>query len=218
MTRAPHRINLGLPSGPPKFRSRLEHKLRFDQISILGLDPGGTTGWSLLVIPKEIDGTDVFSHKLDKILENIVNWDHGEIVTLGAEDESAYRLSSLIMQRPGIAVVVEDFILRAERKEKSRELLSPVRITAKLESYLWRMQCKMFLQQPAQAKTTVTDERLRLWGCIPPDGLTDHARDADRHVILFLRRCLGAAGAQLKVSAWPHIYAACENKDETLGA
>jgi len=109
---------------------------------------------------------------------------------------------------------VEDFILRPERKEKSRELLSPVRLTAKLETYLWRSGRVMFLQQAAQAKTTVTNERLALWKCSATDGLTDHARDADRHALLFLRRCLGPAGVGLKRAGWPHIYAQDQDKED----
>ena len=116
-------------------------------------------------------------------------------------------LYKLISDWPTAAVVVEDFILRAERKEKSRELLSPVRLTAKLETYLWRDGRRMFLQQPAQAKTTISNERLKMWNCYTGTGAQEHARDADRHAMLFLRRCMGPQGVQLKRNAWPHVYA-----------
>jgi hypothetical protein len=189
----------------PKFR-RKRPELPRNAVPIIGIDPGQMTGWSLLVLRKNIGDRDVFSWNLDAILRNRLHWQHGEINTLGNEDEAVYNLYRLVDEWPHAAVVVEDFILRAERKEKSRELLSPVRITAKLETYLWRNGRRMFLQQPSQAKTTCTDERLGLWGCKVDDGMPDHARDADRHAVLFARRCLGPQGVGIKRNAWQHLY------------
>lgn len=191
----------------PHFKLTAVDEFRSNIVPIIGLDPGGTTGWSLLVIPRKINGRDVFSHNQDVILSHKLVWEHGEIGTLGIEDEAVYQLSKLIFAWPEAAVVVEDFILRAERKEKSRELLSPVRLTAKLETYLWRAQRKIFLQSPSEGKGTQTDAHMKAWNVLAEDGLPDHARDADRHVIHFLRRCMGVQGVKVKRSAWPHIYA-----------
>lgn len=203
-----------LPNVSPKLRRAEGSKpMPVMKLPIIAIDPGQMTGWSLLVLRREIGARDCFSWNLDAILRKKVLWQHGEINGYGAEDEAVYRLAKLINQWPTAAVVVEDFILRAERKEKSRNLLSPVRITAKLETYLWRQNRPMFLQQPSQAKTTITDERLALWHCKADDGLEDHARDADRHAVLFARRCLGPAGAGLKKLAWPHIY--CDDQEAT---
>jgi len=180
-------------------------------LPIIAIDPGQTTGWSLLVLRRSLRERDIFAWNLDTILRSKKTWQHGEIHSLGCEDDAVFRLYKMIDEWPSAAVIVEDFILRSERKEKSRELLSPVRITAKIETYLWRNGRPMFLQQASQAKTTVTDERLALWGCKANDGLPDHARDADRHAILFARRCLGPAGVGMKRLAWPHIYAQDED-------
>jgi hypothetical protein len=200
----PQRRELAIKN--PYFRSTHKLDLPMDCLPILAFDPGGTTGWSLLVLRKEIGGQDVFSWNLDQILSHKLSWEHGEIPTYGAEDEAVYQLSKLIEQWPTAAIVVEDFILRAERKEKSRELLSPVRLTAKLGVYLWRMRKRMFLQQAAQAKPVITNERMAMWRCLAEDGLPDHARDADRHALLFLRRCIGPKGVAVKRAAWPHLY------------
>lgn len=200
----PQRRNLKVLT--PHFRGVSVDDYPVDVLPILAFDPGGTTGWSLLVLPKQIGGSDIFSWNLDSILRSRVSWIHGEVHTMGEEDKAVYQLSKMCDSWPTAAIVVEDFILRSERKEKGRELLSPVRLTAKLETYLWRQDRQMFLQQAAQAKTTITDERLQLWGCKADDGLPDHARDADRHAVLFLRRCIGPQGVSVKRAAWPHLY------------
>jgi hypothetical protein len=198
----PQRRNILVPT--PKFRRPNSGTLPVSVLPILGLDPGGTTGWSLLVIRKEWLERDIFSWNLDTILANKLSWEHGEVPTAGCEDDAVWRIAKLIEDWPSAAIVSEDFILRPERKEKSRELLSPVRITAKIETYLWRSKRRMFLQQPSQAKSTITDERLKFWSCYTSEGGMQHARDADRHVLLFLRR-LKAHEVPLSV-VWPHIY------------
>lgn len=189
----------------PHFRRRLTSN-RTDVLPIFAIDPGGTTGWSFLVLPRTLKDRDIFSWNLDTILSNRLVWEHGEIVTKGVEDEGIYALWKIIDTWPTAAVVVEDFILRTQRKEKSRDMLSPVRLNAKLETYLWRSRRPMFLQQPSQAKTTVTDDRLHMLNCYNEVGGLGHARDADRHAILFVRRCLGAPGVPVKHRAWNHIY------------
>lgn len=205
----PLRRNITTMQPHIKRASREELGIR---VPILAFDPGGTTGWSLLVLPRNIQRKDVFSWPPDAILASAKVWEHGEIVTTGDEDNAAYQMARLCQMWPGAAIVIEDFILRVERKEKSRELLSPVRITAKLEAYLWKTGRKPFLQDPSQGKR-MTDERLALLGALVDDGLPDHARDADRHAVMFLKRCIGPQGVSLKRSAWPHLYSTEENND-----
>jgi hypothetical protein len=83
-------------------------------------------------------------------------------------------------------VIVEDFILR--EKTKGRSLLSPVRLTSMMVDQLHsspEIHASFHLQQPADAKS-VTDEQLREH-CAYAVG-HQHARDATRHLILFLRK------------------------------
>lgn len=175
-------------------------------IPILALDPGGTTGWSLIVLKRELLGRNVFDQPLEMILKSKMKWDHGEIDCRQSEDVAVYQIRKLIDEWPSAAIVVEDFILRTQRREQSRELLSPVRITAKIEHHLWLCQRKMFLQQPAMAKR-LTDERLKALGVYTRDGGLQHARDADRHVVMFIRRCMdGTKGVVLQQNSWPHIF------------
>lgn len=49
-----------------------------------------------------------------------------------------------------------------------------------------RMRRTLLQQNPADAKSVVTDERLKLWGMWTPGA--DHARDATRHALLYLSK------------------------------
>lgn len=181
-----------------------------DTASILAFDPGGTTGWSLLVLPRNWGNQNTFAMPQDVILRNKIRWHHGEIDCIVSEDQAVRHINKLIDQWPGAAIVVEDFILRPHRNEMSRDLLSPVRITAKIEHHLWRYNRKMWLQTPAQAKSVSSDDRLKAWGVYTSSGGLQHARDADRHVMLFLRRCMGSKGIALRNVAWPHLFTESE--------
>jgi hypothetical protein len=205
--RGPTKVDL-VPYRPSKLGSQRKNKeVPRDILPILGIDPGGKTGWSLLVLRRAWCGKDIFELAPDVMLEHKIKWDHGEISCPGNEDLAAYQIMRLIEDWPSAAIVMEDFILRANRHEMNRDLLAPVRIIAKVEHHCWRVGRKMFLQQPSFAKTTVTDERLRLWNCYTSEGGLGHARDADRHVLTFMRRCMDKkSGRTIKPVAWQHIY------------
>lgn len=94
---------------------------------------------------------------------------------------------------PDSDMVIEDFILQTSIK--GRELLSPVRIGHKIDYQLWRglkvasgerMQFEPYWQSASDAKSVMTDERLRLMAMYTPGP--DHARDATRHANMWLRK------------------------------
>jgi hypothetical protein len=171
------------------------------------------------------------------ILDNIQHWAHGQIATELVDDnigsshptihkerkrisrmagngwakdttsESAavHEMLQIVKQWPGCAVGMEDFIVR--QFNQSYEFLSPVRLTAALDYALWLMGIQSYRQQPSEAKSTVTDERLKLWGFYEKSGAQVHARDADRHCLTFLRKCKDPLkGPARRRLAWPHIY------------
>ncbi|QAU07304.1 RuvC-like resolvase [Gordonia phage NosilaM] len=188
-------------------------------LSIIAFDPGGTTGWSIMrldpakLLDKTVRPNDVVTH-----------WYHGEI-DCGAQSGSAgtsaiaqggdlghsetgeaagvflcERLIQVAAGVPRTVVVVEDFILRTQ--SKGRDALSPVRITGGLDQLLWEgknVPYPLTKQQPSEAKSSVTDERLKLWGFY--ESGSRHARDADRHALLFLRK-VRASRAKM-FTAWP---------------
>lgn len=188
--------------GPKRVNSFLQINSARRGISVLAIDPGGTTGWSLLNLANLPGGT--WNMNFSEIMENKISWEHGEVDTRGNENKAVESICNVIKLWPTAAVVLEDFILRPERRESSRDLLSPVRINAILTHTLWRQGRTPILQSPQIAKTTCTDLRLKEWNCYTPDGGLGHARDADRHIILFVRRCMGDSvqSKKLRETAW----------------
>lgn len=149
----------------------------FEAVAI-GIDPGGVTGMACVGMDHEgtfwlLEHEQVDSREL-------------------GEEEAAAQIADLAWiwtDRHGCDVlVVEDFILRS--KVTDRSLLSPVRITAKVETYLLRYGVledygDIQLQQASAAKSIATDERLKHWGLWIRGR--QHARDAARHCVVALR-------------------------------
>ena len=183
--------------------------------TVISIDPGGTTGWSVMVVHPEA----LVDPKVP-ILSNIEHRDNGQIrampVPLGKakvkvrdlshEERACIRIlmHDVIERWPGAVIVIEDFILR--KSGMSRELLSPVRLTAALE---WAIDAlpvpyEIVRQTPSEAMQTATDERLKKWGLYARAGGQQHARDADRHSITFMRKAKYSGG--VRAMAWPHLY------------
>ena len=83
------------------------------------------------------------------------------------------------------SVIIEDFILRLGTKD--RQLLAPVRLAARLEDRLYSSGFggEIVYQTPSDAKSIVTDDRLKHWGLWHVGS--PHIRDAWRHMIKYLR-------------------------------
>lgn len=194
-------------------------------LTIVGVDPGGTTGWSVL----KVDYFRLIDQSIP-IDNAIIQWRHGQIdcgansgnaatsatandfglgISETGEAAGVWLMENIIRQNamfPGAtAVVIEDFILRINNK--GRDALSPVRITAALQQLLWEGQyAEIFKQQPSEAKSALTDDRLKRRGFYDPSGAARHARDADRHALLFLQKCRQKPSQMKK--AWPVILEA----------
>lgn len=151
--------------------------------TIIWFDQGGTTGWAVFNIwPEALQDPGY------KILSNIHSWSAGEFI--GSEDEMIDSMMDLIYAWEESAYVgYEDFILR--KFSMGRELLSPVRLGARLEDRMYREKRTAQLQSPQQSSlafTKVTDDRLKQWGFWNPLKGQEHARDAVRHAITFASR------------------------------
>lgn len=224
-------------SAPHSAKIRRNTELPSDTISIIAIDPGGITGWSVLVLRTEWIGREIWDWPQDVIVRNRIAWWHGEIdcrneVLTGANNSEAkrakqrsivggannvrgvnieelkgtYVIKKLIDQWPDAAVVIEGFQLLQMAVD-----LSPVRIIARIEDHLWENGRNMFTQMPAM-KATATDARMKEWNVYTPNdsalGLAGHARDADRHAMMFLRKAM--SDSRFRTIAWPHIYPALE--------
>jgi hypothetical protein len=167
--------------------------------SIVGIDPGTHTGvaWALVSVRqvKELGWKRALAAcRSDQVRER---WAMYEVAG-STEDRSVdqllelldrFRYFSSVASAGRISeishIVTEDFILRERTMERS--LLSPVRITEKLEYALHSSGSSSTLSRysAADAKTIVTDERLKRWGLYDPKS--KHARDALRQLIMKMR-------------------------------
>jgi len=197
-----------------------------ERLTVVALDPGGTTGLSVMAI----DYRDLID-PAKRLHEAIYGWIHGQIdcgAQSGNAADSATAMGGLGVSETGeaagvaiiehiirhvainpTAVVIEDFIPREQNM--SRDFLSPVRITARLDQLLWELRAvTTHRQQPSEAKTTCTDARLKEWGFYEGGHFDRHARDADRHAILKFRK-LRAKRSELR-KAFPIVEEATRRK------
>lgn len=165
--------------------------------TLVAFDPGGTTGYSVMTVhPLALVDPAV------AILHNVLHWGHGQIV--GDENTQSAEMLGIVDAWPGCCVLIEDFILRVSSGD--REVLSPVRITAKVEFGLFLAgTVPHFRQMPSEAKNVATDDRLKSWGFYQREGGQQHARDADRHALTWLRKC--KQHAWMRAQCWPYLYA-----------
>lgn len=144
-------------------------------------DPGGTTGWAVFGVH-----LDAIIDPECRILDNIEFWSAGQF--FGPEKKQAKEMWELVEQWPTAHIVMEDFVLR--KFSSARELLSPVRLTARFEGWMDanKDDRPIIKQQGSLAMTHVTDDRLKRMGLYPPLSGLEHARDAVRHNLTWLKR------------------------------
>lgn len=149
-------------------------------------DPGDTTGWSIHRAP-----IDLLMREGQVGAMRQVKWKSGQF---NAGSTSANVDAYLDLCRAAYEKVADEedvfvigsegFILRMLSTEPS--LLEPVRFNAVLDDRLRGTGTWAERQMPSEAMNTITDQRLKLWGVHKPGAI--HARDAQRHGLLFLRR------------------------------
>lgn len=140
---------------------------------VLSLDPGGTTGWAIFSVHPDAMTGDVSI----PVMANIEWWTAGEFT--GKQDDQIDLILDLVNSWPGARLVTEGFKLRQLNAE-----LSPVEINAVLR---WASRPRYWVvQNSALAMGVVPDERQKLWGFWVPGR--EHARDAVKHNITFLKR------------------------------
>lgn len=175
-----------------KLLKRPESKIR-----VVAFDPGGTTGWSIMETTLgALDDNTIPVHEI------LTGWWHGQIVCNDEkidnyEQVAIDAMAELITAQAAaddFAVVMESYQIRSKRTDA--ETISPIRFIAGVEQYVWDM-CRYMAKQGPSEKTGVTDERLETWGLYLRDG-QQHARDADRHALLFLKKLRAKKSLQRK--------------------
>lgn len=159
----------------------------------------------------EIDcGVGGFGHEL------AVGRSHGELNIAGEIDGIQQMIDLACFPNRDSAIVLEEFTL--EQSEKHTDLLLPVRIMAgfwnnlaliheEMNDEINRAVERIFINRRVDAKTVVTDARLRHFGLYDRNS-GGHARDAMRHAYHFLRRARGVTpkAQELRWKAWPHLF------------
>lgn len=144
----------------------------------IAFDPGGTTGWSLTQVWLEALRSPEY-----RIMDNVHFWTAGEFI--GSVASQAEQMVDLVQCWPGSHVVMEKFVLY-----KLQADLRPVSIIGAYEALVSRdvPGKTMIYQMPALAMETISDDRLKAmgwWGALVGK---EHARDAVRHNLTWLRR------------------------------
>src|SRR5215472_9629566 len=154
-------------------------------LHVLGIDPGGTTGWYNITVPRDC----IFGNAQAIFVEH----DWGEFT--GPEAQQAIEIARLAREiqsldyLTGPAIMCEAWDQDPTFHNTDSEPLSPVRIGAMLT--LLKEQkllgdSTLHFQSRALAFGTVTDERLKRWGLWVKGS--DHVRAALRHALTGLRR------------------------------
>ena len=169
-------------------------------LMIIGIDPGVTTGVAVASLRgKEVGSlADVFL-EMGQLSYGFSGNGTDIIASASAEEgeakvatEIAQLVRTAVLHGSRVVLVIEDFVVR--RFDSSREFLSPVRITARIQQELFNDTiCEgvtVAMQSPSDAKQTCTDERMKKWGIQPKTHKDRHGLDAARHCVLFIRKLM----------------------------
>lgn len=191
-----------------------------NECAIIGLDPGGTTGWSLMRFDREAF---VGNKSTAQMIDLMIEWKHGQIdcgtksgnfgtgpessISTSGEFAGTRAIGGLLRGNPEAVVVIEGFDLAQFNKDQS--LLTPVRLIAAIGYELW-LGGRTYVSQSRARKAEMPDERLKQIGLYERAGGMQHARDADRHAMVYALRCAnpGRKGRELRVQHWPELFVA----------
>lgn len=162
-------------------------------LTVIGVDPGETTGWAKITIPRN----SIFGDAKGKILD----FKHGELT--GPETAQAIAFCRIAKRYIWPTIALEDFTLRTN--VTSREVLSPVRVAAKIHFCIETGRAGSVIgvewQLPATAMETMPDNRLEKAG-LWVEG-SEHIRDAARHAMTLIRRAKRDPKLAQRVFHWP---------------
>lgn len=169
-------------------------------LAIIGVDPGVTTGVAIATLQRKEIGSlaDVFvemgqlSYGFSGNGFDIIESSSAEEGEAKVAAEIAQLVRTAVLHGSRVVLVIEDFVVR--RFDSSREFLSPVRITARIQQELFNdticQGVTVAMQSPSDAKQTCTDERMKKWGIQPKTHKDRHGLDAARHCVLFIRKLM----------------------------
>ena len=182
------------------YRDVIQMSMESAPLAIIGVDPGVTTGVAIATQQRKEIGSlaDVFV-EMGQLSYGFSGNGFDIIESASAEEgeakvaaEIAQLVRTAVLHGSRVVLVIEDFVVR--RFDSSREFLSPVRITARIQQELFNdticQGVTVAMQSPSDAKQTCTDERMKKWGIQPKTHKDRHGLDAARHCVLFIRKLM----------------------------
>ncbi len=172
---------------------RAKLSLRGERVGIFAMDPGRTTGLAV--------GTPTLRGSTQEIFDR----DPLEVFQIDCNDQTVHptlaeREGSAEIAREYLAItaewvidgvepskiffVYEDFILNRQDPSYDREGISPVRVTSLVMGLLYKYNVMWVPQQPSDAKSRWTNDRLRRANLWTPR--LEHGRDATKHAALWV--------------------------------
>lgn len=148
---------------------------------IAAVDPGVESGWAYV----DLEDSDLDVLRARGTTVWLKEWGGNKRVRSGqcvSEDEVQNALEVCNALGEVHVVAVESFELRASRKLRGRGALAPKGVGTLLRAAYGE---RVVMQSASQAKSVVTDDRLKDWGLWVKGQ--QHARDAIRHLVVALR-------------------------------
>lgn len=151
---------------------------------VVWADPGRETGWCVVRVPLkellvrgQVGTTDVTWWRSGQFAYDVTS----------VSVDSYLALCRAVWEKADeddvVVIGCEGFSL--EMQSRDHWLLEPVRFLAVLQDRLRASGVRVEVQMPGERKV-ITDDRLMLWGLYKPGA--EHARDAQRHALVFLRQ------------------------------
>lgn len=138
-------------------------------MKVLGLDPGITTGWTVLDLPED--------YKI-KLKDNLTANIHQGTITY---EDIRYELEVLLQDVK--EVVYEEFTLYKDKAaSKTHSNFEEVQVIGVIKSLCASQNKKIFRQYASHVKQYYTDDRLKQLGFVK---MNKHAKDALRHVLYY---------------------------------
>lgn len=131
---------------------------------LLALDPGETMGWALFK-----DG---------------MLYDRGQVLARNAPEKAAYKI---LQSKKPTEVVCEDYRIYSWKvKDHAFDSLFTPKLIGMIQQECFRREIPIHLQMAVEAKSFVTDDKLKAWGMFPEGRKLRHSADAMRHAIRYL--------------------------------
>jgi len=162
---------------------------RKDVIYSMGIDPGGTSGWAIIGIPR--------NSMFNDAPRKIIVFTYGQI-TGSYTDQAVHLMDIAASYKEPLAIAMESFYPMKPIIDES--YLSPLAVIHRVQMLIdmGHVHLPIFYQTPNQAMQVANDERLRRWGLYVQGP--DHIKDGTRHAITFIRRAKDSR--PLRNTAW----------------